>query len=79
MIKQFTGDGVMALFGAPAPQPDHPAMAVRAGLAMLAPLQEFNARRGPDPAAPPLRIGIGIHSGEVVAGCVGPDYRVGPP
>ena len=35
VVKQFTGDGVMALFGAPGIQAEHPALAVRAALNML--------------------------------------------
>ena len=75
VVKQFTGDGVMALFGAPGVQPEHPALAVRAALNMLARLETFNLRRQAHGAVP-LRIGIGIHTGEVVAGCVGPDTRL---
>ena len=75
VVKQFTGDGVMAIFGAPGVQPEHAALAVRAGLNMLARLEVFNLRRQAH-GAEPLRIGIGIHTGEVVAGCVGPDTRL---
>ncbi len=75
IVKQFTGDGVMAIFGAPGIQPAHPALAVRAALDMLTRLEVFNLRRQAH-GAEPLRIGIGIHTGEVVAGCVGPDTRL---
>jgi class 3 adenylate cyclase len=44
-VKQFTGDGVMALFGAPVHHPDAPARAVRAALEMLARLEVLNQRR----------------------------------
>ena len=75
IIRQFTGDGVMALFGAPVQHDDDPQRAVRAALDMVARLPGLNeelARRGVEP----LRIGIGIHTGEVVAGKIGPDERV---
>ena len=75
IVKQFTGDGVMAIFGAPGVQPEHPTLAARAALDMLARLGTFNLRRQAH-GAEPLRIGIGIHTGEVVAGCVGPDTRL---
>ena len=75
VVKQFTGDGVMALFGAPGIQAEHPALAVRAALNMLARLEAFNTRRQAHGEVP-LRIGVGIHTGEVVAGCVGPDTRL---
>jgi class 3 adenylate cyclase len=75
VVKQFTGDGVMALFGAPASRPDDPVRAVRAALNMLARLEALNRQRQARGDAA-LRIGIGIHTGEVVAGCIGPDLRV---
>jgi len=75
VVKQFTGDGVMALFGAPGIQAEHPALAVRAALNMLTRLEAFNTRRQARGEVP-LRIGVGIHTGEVVAGCVGPDTRL---
>lgn len=75
VVKQFTGDGVMALFGAPVAHEDDPARAVRAALAMLARLEAFNRHRQEQGEAP-IRIGVGIHTGEVVAGCVGPDKRL---
>jgi adenylate cyclase len=75
IVKQFTGDGVMALFGAPVQHPDDPGRAVQAAIDMLRRLDHFNQQRGRDGAAP-LRIGIGIHTGEVVAGPIGPDTRM---
>jgi adenylate cyclase len=74
IIKEFTGDGVMALFGAPVAHEDDPDRAVRSALTMLDQLPALNAelcREG----LPEVRIGIGIHSGEVVAGRIGPDER----
>ncbi|HEY3785811.1 MAG TPA: adenylate/guanylate cyclase domain-containing protein [Steroidobacteraceae bacterium] len=75
MVKQFTGDGVMALFGAPQAQADHAERAVCAALGMVARLADLNAVLRSQ-GAPSLRIGIGIHTGEVVAGLIGPDERV---
>ena len=74
-VKQFTGDGVMALFGAPVHHPDAPTRAVRAALDMLVRLEALNQRRHARGEVP-LRIGVGIHTGEVVAGCIGPDTRI---
>ncbi|MBI3302786.1 MAG: hypothetical protein HYZ72_12040 [Deltaproteobacteria bacterium] len=75
VVKQFTGDGVMALFGAPVAHPDDPQRAVRAALGMVNRLEGLNARLKAQ-HVPPLRIGVGIHTGEVVAGRIGPDERV---
>lgn len=75
IIKQFTGDGVMALFGAPVAHPDDPERAVRAAVAMATRLPALNARLAAE-GLPRLRIGIGIHTGDVVAGKIGPDARV---
>jgi len=74
IIRQFTGDGVMALFGAPVVHDDDPARAVRAALDMLARLPALNAQLAAE-NLPALRIGIGVHTGEVIAGRFGPDSR----
>jgi class 3 adenylate cyclase len=69
------GDGLMAIFGAPLPRPDHRERAVRAALEMLELMDGFNqdqARRG----ALEVRIGIGIASGPLVAGFTGTQQRV---
>jgi adenylate cyclase len=69
-INKFLGDGFMAVFGAPAPQSDHARRAVQAALQMETDLADFNARlRENNESA--LEIGIGIDSGEVIAGNVG--------
>jgi adenylate cyclase len=75
LVKQFTGDGVMALFGVPQPRKDHAERAVRAALGIVSRLDRVNAglqRAG----LLPLQIGVGLHTGEVVAGLIGPDERV---
>jgi len=62
------GDAYMAVFGAPLPQADHAANAIRAALAILEFLGEFNRT-----LAFPFRIRTGIHSGRVMGGVVGRD------
>ena len=75
VVKQFTGDGVMALFGAPQAREDHAERAVRAALGIVSRLEGLNiALREKD--LPPLTIGVGVHTGVVVAGLIGPDERV---
>ena len=75
VVKQFLGDGVMALFGAPQPHPDHAARAVRAALGIVNRLKGLNESLK-EQGIERLEIGVGIHSGAVVAGLIGPDNRV---
>jgi class 3 adenylate cyclase/tetratricopeptide (TPR) repeat protein len=74
-VNQFTGDGVMALFGAPLALEDAPRRAVMAALGIQRALegfrQELLARRGID-----FRMRIGVHSGLVVVGRIGSDLRM---
>lgn len=69
-VSKFMGDGVLALFGAPEPNPWHALDAVEAALAMRAAMVRYNAELEARGLAP-LRLCIGIHSGPVVAGIVG--------
>ncbi len=71
-FSQFTGDGLMALFGLDDDDAGAAARAaVRAAVDMKARLEGLNARLVPD-LAEPLRIGIGIHHGEAIVGRLGP-------
>src|ERR1700726_4148080 len=70
IVNKFLGDGFLALFGAPFEAEDPAHRAVAAGREMLAAMDGINA--GSDW---PLRIGIGIHFGEVVAGNIGSPRR----
>ncbi len=69
-LDKFMGDGIMAIWGAPVSHRDDPIRAVQSALAMGEVLGRFNRERmavGHDP----LAIGIGIHTGPVVAGYIG--------
>jgi adenylate cyclase len=70
IVNKFLGDGFLALFGAPLDAPDAAHRAVAAAREMLA----ANARANEETHWP-LRIGIGIHFGEVVAGNIGSPRR----
>lgn len=74
MVNDFIGDAVMAVFGAPLGDRDHALHAARTALAMEGALQALN-QRWAEAGLPPLRMGIGIHSGEVFAGNVGSRAR----
>jgi adenylate cyclase len=70
IVNKFLGDGFLALFGAPLEAPDAAHHAVAAAREMLAANERANLR-----TSWPLRIGIGIHFGEVVAGNIGSPRR----
>lgn len=75
VVDKFMGDGMLAVFGAPTPSEDHAARAVRAARGLQRALREVNAARaGRGEGA--LGIGIGVHSGQVVAGCLGGEERL---
>jgi adenylate cyclase len=71
-VDKFVGDMVMALFGAPLADADHADHAVQAALGMLDALKDQNARWAAQ-GRPALEIGIGVNSGEMVAGIIGSD------
>ncbi|HLZ06547.1 MAG TPA: adenylate/guanylate cyclase domain-containing protein [Bradyrhizobium sp.] len=70
IVNKFLGDGFLALFGAPFEAEDPAHRAVAAARDMLAAMERIN-----DGSSWPLRIGIGIHFGDVVAGNVGSPRR----
>lgn len=75
VVLQFIGDEIEAVFGAPQANEYHADHAVAAALAMRARLQAWNAVRVAD-GKPAMHHGIGIHSGQVVAGNIGSASRM---
>ncbi|WP_338847193.1 adenylate/guanylate cyclase domain-containing protein [Massilia sp. W12] len=75
VVDKYIGDAVMALFGAPVALQQHAQAAVQCALAMQAALPELN-RNFAAAGWPQLHVGIGVHSGNVVAGNVGSESRM---
>ena len=75
MVDTFSGDGLMALFGAPLAQEDHAARGCHAALRMLERLAGFSAelRRERDLD---FAVRVGLNSGEVVTGAIGDDLTL---
>jgi adenylate cyclase len=69
-VDKFVGDMVMALFGAPLDDPAHADHAVAAAVDMVKALDVLNARWTQE-GRPALGIGIGVNSGEMIAGNIG--------
>jgi class 3 adenylate cyclase/DNA-binding NarL/FixJ family response regulator len=74
-IDKFAGDGVMAVFGAPDPIPDHAERALRCALSMQARQSQLNWETRAE-NLPPLGMGIGVNTGTVIAGTVGGGGRL---
>jgi class 3 adenylate cyclase/DNA-binding NarL/FixJ family response regulator len=75
-IDKFQGDAVMAIFGAPDPLPDHPALAVRCAMAMQRRQSELNEQGWGVDSVTSLGIGIGLNTGTVIAGAIGGGGRL---
>lgn len=69
-LDKFMGDGIMALWGAPVAHRDDAVRSVECALKMGEVLGEFNRERL-EKGEPPLAVGIGIHTGPLVAGYIG--------
>jgi class 3 adenylate cyclase len=74
VVNQMVGDGLMAIFGAPLPLPECEIAAVRAALEMVELMELLNAERAAAGKGT-LRIGIGIATGDMVAGYTGTEQR----
>ena len=65
-VDKFMGDGMLAVFGAPDPLENHAHSAFTAATAMVREVKQIS----------PLAMGVGVHSGPVVAGCLGTSGRL---
>ncbi|MFW5837436.1 MAG: CHASE2 domain-containing protein, partial [Desulfovibrionaceae bacterium] len=67
LLDKYIGDAIMAVYGAPLPYAEHAGMACRSALLMKSRLERIN-RAWSREGAPNLAVGVGINTGEVVAG-----------
>ena len=75
-VNELTGDGIMALFGAPIALEDAPQRAIRSALAIHREISKFSDQLKSEKKMPPIKMRIGIHTGPVVVGTLGNDLRV---
>lgn len=73
-LDKYIGDAIMAIYGAPLPQEDHPLRACLTALEMLDAVEVLRGR-WESQGLPSLEIGIGINTGEMVVGNMGSDRR----
>lgn len=74
VVNQMIGDGLMSVFGAPLPQADHCQRAVQAAIQMIDLIALFNEERKAGNRLP-IKIGIGIATGPLIAGYTGTLHR----
>jgi class 3 adenylate cyclase len=75
-VNELTGDGIMALFGAPIALEDAPQRAIRSALAIHREMIKFSEKIETERKIPSIKMRIGIHTGPVVVGTLGNDLRV---
>jgi adenylate cyclase len=74
-IDKFQGDGMLVVFGAPNPMKDHAAQALKAARGMVKAIDRLN-RELVEAGKPAISVGIGLDTGQVVAGHVGSERRL---
>ncbi len=72
VVDKFIGDGALIVFGLPEPSPDDAARAVAFACDLVEVIARWNAKGEHDV---PVRIGVGLHCGEVFSGIIGEDAR----
>jgi adenylate cyclase len=72
-VNKFAGDGAVAVFGAPLPHPQHALNAVNAALGIQEEMKKLNGEKRMEGIL--LEVGVGINSGEMVAGSIGSEER----
>ncbi|MFT5894890.1 MAG: adenylate cyclase [bacterium] len=74
-LDKYIGDGLMATFGTPEPSPYDARNSLQCALDMITALTQWNAERTAVGEAP-VRVGIGLHYGSVIAGDIGNERRL---
>jgi adenylate cyclase len=74
LLDKYMGDAIMAVFGAPLDQPDHPLKACRTALGMMEEL-EILQKKWEGEGRPVLNIGVGVNTGDMVVGNMGSEMR----
>jgi adenylate cyclase len=74
LLDKYMGDAIMAVFGAPLDQPDHPIRACRTALDMMEELKKLQEKWAGE-GRPVLDIGVGINTGDMVVGNMGSEMR----
>lgn len=75
VIDKYVGDEIMALYGAPIRHPDHALRAISSAMLMIETLKTWNKERRSQ-SLPVVEMGVGIHTGLVVAGNMGAEDRL---
>jgi adenylate cyclase len=75
IVDKFIGDAIMAVFGAPVSKPDDAYRGVCAGLQMVEELERFNRDQG-EKGGIQIEVGIGLHTGDLIAGNIGSDKKM---
>jgi len=74
-LDKFLGDGLMAVFGAPVKHGDDPLRAVQCARMMMTSIHELTNRKDVPEGAHHIQLGVGINTGEVIAGSLGSTLR----
>ena len=75
-VNELTGDGIMALFGAPIALEDGPQRSIRSALAIHQEINKFSNQFNVEKEMSPIEMRIGINTGQVIVGTLGNDLRV---
>ena len=75
MLDKFIGDAMMAIFGTPFPHDDDPDRAVRAAIAMMTDLNDYNMRRAKEGKLP-IDHGMGLNTDNIMSGNIGSPKRM---